>query len=443
MSLTKHVGLSGGAAMLALTSVCIAGNTETNTNAELQARLAAAEARLAELETQNGANWLTEQRAEQIRGLVDDVLADADTRSSLLQSGTSVGYDNGAIIGSADGNWLLRTNLLMQQRFMWNNQDMSPGGGDDDQWGFENTRTKFMLSGHVVNPDWFYRVDINVAGNGNPREGTTNAYLGYNYGNGWMVRIGSMKAPFLREELVEAQHQLAVERSVLNYLFTAGYVDGIAVDYTQDKWRGTVSYNDGAGTGQTAYPGPDTEFAITGRAEWLLSGTWDQFDDFTSPPGGEQGWLLGVAGHYEEGEHGTAGVETDFWSITGDLSYEGGGWGAFLAVMYADFDFNGAASDVSPLGVVAQASFYLEDDWELFGRYEWADLDASGVEDVSLFTVGVNKYFAGHNSKWTTDVGFGVDALDGVVPSPLTGWGTDGADEDGQVLLRTQWQILF
>src|SRR5262245_21772649 len=37
-----------------------------------------------ELRSQTGDNWLTEKRADEIRGLVQDVLADADSRASLL-----------------------------------------------------------------------------------------------------------------------------------------------------------------------------------------------------------------------------------------------------------------------------------------------------------------------------------------------------------------------
>src|SRR5438552_18728597 len=112
----------------------------------------------------------------------------------------TAGYDNGMVLGSADGNWLLRTNFLMQQRFIWNRQDSSVEdfGGDPNRYGFENTRSKFILSGHVVNPQWFYLIDINVGSNGggvslpflfggvlgageDPRTGVGNAYLGYDY----------------------------------------------------------------------------------------------------------------------------------------------------------------------------------------------------------------------------------------------------------------------
>src|SRR5690606_11994218 len=158
MSRTTRVGLLAGAAALTLTGVSNATPaSEGTSNEELIKQLTA---RIAALEADRGQERLTEQRAAEIRSLVHDVLADADTRASLLQGGMTAGYDNGFVLSSTDGNWLLRTNFLMQQRFIWNNRDGD--GVDGDVWGFENPRSKFILTGHVVNPDWFYRVDVNV-----------------------------------------------------------------------------------------------------------------------------------------------------------------------------------------------------------------------------------------------------------------------------------------
>src|SRR5262249_36066794 len=149
MSLKTRVGLLAGAAALTLTGVSVAGSPDATTNDD-QSRIAALEAKIAAMENANNQNWLTEQRASEIRGLVQDVLADADTRASLLQSGMTSGYDHGMVLGSADGNWLLRTNFLIQERFIWNlqNSGVEDFGADDNRYGFENTRTKFILSGH-------------------------------------------------------------------------------------------------------------------------------------------------------------------------------------------------------------------------------------------------------------------------------------------------------
>ena len=113
------------------------------------ARIGELESRLSSLETSEDSQWLTQQRADEIRMLVEDILADAETRSNLLLGS---GYDGGAVIGG--GDWMLRTNIHMQQRLIMN--DRAAGS----EWNFENTRTKFILSGNVVSPEWFYKVEI-------------------------------------------------------------------------------------------------------------------------------------------------------------------------------------------------------------------------------------------------------------------------------------------
>lgn len=472
----KLVGFLSGAAALTLTTGVIGDDLNDISKEELLQRLNAAESRIDQLEASNDGNWITEQRAEEMRNLVYDVLADADTRASLLQSGITAGYDNGAVLGSTDGNWLLRTNLLMQQRFIYNHQD-SDASDDDDRYGFENTRTKFIMTGHVVSPEWFYRVDVNVADNsssgnvvgllrnifedlgfddddvedaledfdafdftfGSRRGGVGNAYLGYDYGNGWKMKLGSMKAPLLREELVEAQYQLAVERSLTNYLFTAGYVDGIMAHYQGDQFGFGAMFSDGLRTGQTVWNLIDTDYAFTARGEWLAMGNWDQFSDFTSMRGSETGVLVGGAIHYQEGESDTTIEDLEILVLTADVSIEGDGWNAFGALIYSDIELGDF--DINPWAFVLQGGVFVTDNVELFGRYEFVDFDIDDAEDLSVFTGGVNYYFSGHNAKWTTDFMYGFDEV--LVGDTITGLRSDGLDEDGQFVLRTQLQILF
>lgn len=461
MSFSTRVGLLAGATALTLTGVSQGAGAD-----DMASRLAAAEAKIAAMEAANNQNWLTEQRAEEIKGLVQDVLADADTRASLLQAGATAGYDNGFIISSADGNWLLRFNFLMQQRFIFNSADNGPvpGTQDETRYGFENTRSKLMLSGHIVNSSWFYRWDNNFGSpsptpGGELRNSTGNAYLGHDYGNGWKIMMGSMKAPLLREELVEAQYQLATERSVFNYLFTGGYVDGLQVNYEGDQFRLAAMFSDGARTGQTAWnpAAGDTEYAFTGRGEFLASGTWDQFNDFTSATDGENGILIGAAAHWQSGEFGTVPTELEVLILTGDVSVEMGAFNFFAAIAWSDLEFNNVPGDLNPWGFLLQGGFHINESWEIFARYEFADADApTGViqPDLSIATVGVNKYFAGHNAKWTTDFGYSFEPLNVGAAIPgvpavgpgvgtITGFRTDAAGEDGQWVIRTQLQLLF
>jgi hypothetical protein len=476
MSPIKRVGFLVGAASLTLTGGSFA-DTNAQTNQELKSRINELESRLAAVESINSEDWLTEQRAEEIKGLVQDVLADADTRSSMLAQGANAGYDDGFVISSADGNWLLRTNFVLQTRWAWNHAS-SPTGGpggagtNNSAWGFEVPRAKFILSGNVVSPQWFYLIDINVgtnlggAGLGAPfnggsgvvplpdsRVGVLNAYAGYDYENGWKVRVGQFKDTFLREEIIDTRYQLAVERSNVNYLFTTGYTQGIAVDYETDQWRATANVNDGARTGATTALVATTAFAVTGRFEYLVMGTWDQFTDFTSPAGDEMGVLVGGAMHYQKFQAGITGSPNSWLGLTADAQMEFGGANAFVSGTWQNINQaagSGVASN-SQVGLVAQGGYYFTDMWEGFARYEMAILDQSTVATQQIISFGVNAYLSGHNAKWTTDFGISLSDLKanpGGAPgnsnvAPITNYRNDGAGHTGQFVIRSQLQIAF
>ena len=287
--------------------------------AELEAKSASDEARIAELEDRLAAleatgqsAWLTEQRAAEIRSMVADVLADAETRSNTLW-GMDAGYDDGAVIASGNGNWLLRTNFYMQERFVLNSQSNAPG--DDTVWGFENARTKFLLSGNVVSPEWFYQLEIELSGintglpNGDSRVGLLDAFVGYELGDGWKLAVGTFKIPLLREELIDSRYQQMVERSVINYVFTGGRTDGLIAEYYGERFHFLGSFNNGMNNVQyggavvTGGTSPITsttaDFAISARFEWLFEGEWDQFLTFSSPKGSKRALMLGGALHLQ------------------------------------------------------------------------------------------------------------------------------------------------
>jgi hypothetical protein len=431
-------------------------------NARNQARNAELESRVAAVEAQNNITWLTQQRADEVRAIVQDVLADADTRSSMLGP-VMAGYDDGFVLSSADGNWLLRTNFLMQQRLIFSEQDNSPpaSGGDDSRWGFENARTRFALSGNVINPDWFYRVEIEVASNdtgfpsGQSRTGLNDAYVGYDFGQGWRLWMGTFKAPLLREELIDASQQLAVERSYVNYVYTGGYTDGLAVEYRNAKFGQIGSYNNGiddavyGGNVMTGGTSPLTsgtaDFAATLRGEWLIAGDWDQLVQFTAPRGGGKAMMLGGAMQWQTARMDSTGMpDLDLLVLTGDFTGQFDGLGFYGAIIYTNADHSGSPG-VDTFGYVLQGGWYFSETWEAFARYEWSDTDslpgvASG-SDVSILTLGVNKYFHQQQAKWTTDFGLGFDPVPYTIP--ITGWRQDAPDEKYQFVVRSQLQILF
>jgi hypothetical protein len=98
----------GFAASVSLIMVGGTAQASDQTTESLRNEIASLRAEIATLRQDD--NWLNEQRADEIRGLVQDVLADADTRSSLMANGLTAGYDNGFMLGSEDGNFKLKIN---------------------------------------------------------------------------------------------------------------------------------------------------------------------------------------------------------------------------------------------------------------------------------------------------------------------------------------------
>lgn len=420
----------------------VAVRADDATVQELEARIRELEATVHRLSASAEDDWLTERRAAEIRALVHDVLADADTRASLLTDEIVAGHDGKFFVASADGNFRLNIGGQLQFRFVYNSQSQSPD--DDDRWGFENRRTKLRFSGHVVDPTWKF----NVLGAFNRDGGDLKlqtAAITKVLGDNWEVRIGQFKPPFMREASVSSRRQLAVERSLINAEFGQKRAQGVKLSYEDDLLAVQVMYGDGFGTANTPALERDTEFAITGRAELLVAGRWKQFNDFTSPIGDDLGLLLGAAVHYENDEFGTDDVEEELLTMTLDGSLEVGGWNAFAAFVYRTIDVNGGGvPSPDQFGFVVQGGFFfVPDEWEVFVRYEWGDLDEPDQDDLSVITAGVNRYFAKHALKWTTDIGLGFDPVSSDWASSGAGWRTDAPGEDTQIVLRSQLQLLF
>lgn len=413
------------------------------TDDDLRARIAEMERQLAAIKQENGDQWMTEQRATEIRALVQDVLHDADTRANLLQDGALAGYNKNFFLQDAEGNNVLKISGQMQFRYAKSFQDdLAPADGDTSRGGFENRRTKLTFEGNVLDPSWDYHITGAF-----PRDGGSflleDAYIKKELSDQWYVQAGQFKLPFLREESMSSKRQLLVERSLVNAEFTQGRSHAVQLGFQGEKFGFAAAFSDGFNSQNISALVYDTEYAATARGEFLAAGTWDQFKDFTSWRSDDFGLLIGGALHMEKQENGTlTGPEVERFTYTLDASAEFGGANLFAAFVGNNLD-DDATVDLDQWGAVVQGGIFITDDWELFGRYEFGDFDVIGVEDLSVVTVGVNKYWNKHNLKWTTDVGIGLDAVNAVWASSGADWRADNGTEDGQIVIRSQLQLLF
>lgn len=403
---------------------------------ELRQRVAELEAQVAEMGSKD-AGWMTEQRADEIRSLVRDVIADADTRASLLNA-SGLSYNDGFVFRSQDGDMEVAMSGQLQVRWVGNVQDDS--ADDSTRYGVENRRTKINWSGNVY--EWGFEVTGAFDRSGGSF-GLEDAIIEREVADGVTLAFGQYKPPFMREELVSSKRQLAVDRSLVNEAFNQDRSQGVMLSVdASDNVRFAASIDDGFGNDSTAALAEDTEFSISGRGEIMLDGGWRQFRDFTSAPGSDPGVMLGVAGHYQKDEYGTAsGPEIEQFAFTADASIELDGANIFGAVVWQSLD-DDAAVDFDQWGFVIQGGLYVTDDTELFGRFEWGDDDFS-EDDLTVVTIGVNKYYHSHSVKLSGDVGYAFENVSSFWDSSGVGWREDPADEDGQLVLRAQLQLLW
>lgn len=425
-----------------------------------------------------------EMSSDEVRAMVSEMMADANTRSSLLQSGGNAGHDGKFFLADSDGNFRLNVGGQVQFRYVANfGDENNASDGDDFTGGFQARRTKLAFSGHVINSDIFFKVNGAFNRNGG-NFGLEDAYVGYKFGNGWELQWGQFKAPFLREELVSSSRQLAAERSLTNELFTGNRTQGVQLNYKGEDFRAMISFNDGFNSANTDFNqdnqtfntpgvytptnggGAEADFGFTGRFEFKVAGEWGQFKDFTSKAGSEYAAMVGVAGHFESNETaaGFGGNPADIQAglYTVDLSVEGDGWNFFVAFIgastdiegLADVDLDGTGDDVSfdDYGIVVQGGIMIPDtDWELFARYDviFPDDDRAQDNEFSSITFGLNWYWAGHAAKLTLDAVIHFDESLGAEGNPLAfsafsdSLGQVGDDDDSEAVFRAQFQLLF
>lgn len=420
---------------------------------------------------------------DEVRSLVAEMMSDAETRSSLLQGGGMAGYDGGFKVGSADGNWSMKVNGLIQFRYIANFRDDGEIGADEDDFtnGFQTRKTRVTFSGNAVNPNLTYFIALENVGVGSrsfedtdndpntPDElvstdasGGWNAndiYFGYNMENGWKIRGGQYKIGFLKEELISERNTLAIERGVMNAVFNQGRSQGVGFTYESNDWRWAFDFTDGFRSANTDIADSgEAEYALTARGEWKWAGEWSALSDFTSKPGDASSGAVGFAAHWQQSTQSgaPADVDTDTWALTVDAQWESNGWSAFGAFVYNSSDTNAAgAPSVDNMGATIQVGYRWNETSEVFAKWDGIFLDDDGGtdpafdDDIHFITAGYNHYFAGNAAKLSVDVIYAISETQNLVGSggTLAGGSTDlgilGQGDGGEMALRAQFQLAF
>ena len=278
-------------------------NSLERDNAHLKAEVDA-------LRAETNQEWLTEQRATEIRGIVTDVLADSSSRMSLQNAGATAGWNSqlGFFLKSTDNRFSLQVGGLVQARYMFSNTGEAGFRNRDNfgnpalsgnaqqlpssQYGFDMPHTRLVFKGHVFEPGirYYLRTQFAPIDTFTPGENfvdpvTTgaldvlDAYVSFDLDNQWTLRVGQFKLPFSRERLVSVQNLLTATRSFVDEIQGVGRSQGVELSTRSDDLHWAVAISDGGTDNLLAGISNDSGYFPVGTAP-VNTPYWDS----QSPP---------------------------------------------------------------------------------------------------------------------------------------------------------------
>jgi hypothetical protein len=342
----------------------------------------------------------------------------------------------------------MKINVLEQVRWTFNNRNDATDG-EDQTWGFENKRTRMTFGGNMVDSSWSYKVAYYFAYSNDVEFGSdgavlADAFVAKDLGGGLSMTVGQFKLPFSGEYGTDAGNLQFNDYSTVSNAFADGYGQGIMISHSADAFRAAVAYVNALSQVNENWDAgsPDDEYALTGRAEFKLSGTWDQFNNAMSFRGEEMGVLIGAGLNWADSN--TAG-DGDVFGATVDVTVDFGGANVMGAFYWDNLDDNAVGGE-NPYGFTLQGGVFVSDDWELVARYEYGDADTDADDnDFSTLTFGANWYMAQNTAKLGLNFGYAFDQIGDTWGGAAAGnnWLGDATGEDGQWLLQAQMSFSF
>ena len=419
---------------------------------------------------------------DQVRATVREMLADADTRSSLLEGGGTAGHNGrNFYLASGDGNFVMNFFAYTQLRYMIHfsqNANGAPSTATNDSFdsGFTNNLTVVGIFGNFLSPAWEYVISVEMSDNGGTNTPGTPAvvgppavpavpasstagggarlydgYISYKFDQNAKFQMGQYKSHFMREASLGDTTLMAANRSVLESAFGQGRSQGVSAIWANDAFMAAFDFNDGFRTANTNWNSTaESDFNVGGRFNWRFAGTDDQLKDYTSMPGDAFGGCVGGGVAYAQGLEDPASIlgagtpaelntRYKYLTYTIDAQVEGGGFGAYAAFVGSNDDARQpGVSSIDNFGAALQGNWRFHKDWEIFCRGDWVQLDsvqtnvAIGQRKNNFFvTPGINYYIAGHAAKVTLDCIIACNRSDALATNTIVPQGSAGTTGGG------------
>jgi hypothetical protein len=353
----------------------------------------------------------------------------------------------GFTIRSADGNYSMTPGVHFQFRTttVYNDQVRSNGDANIDN-GFEIHNLRFSLEGTAITKRLHYYFVWNSADGGT----LTNeeAYVQYDFADNFAVKLGQYREMIYHEQAVHDKRQMAADRSLLNEVLNGGqsFVQGVDLIWDpRSGFRGDIAFTDGYNSRNTNFQDPPSnafDFGVHARVEWAVMGDFRRYNQFTSLgyKGGDDLLVIGAGGDWSQSG------DFNVYHHNIDAQWNSGPLGIYVAYvgLYTD-PGNAGGSSSWDCGALVQASYLLNAQWELFGRYDYLHVSADspivhGTENTfHEIAVGLNYYLHGQNAKFTFDFGW----LPNGAPNNQSQIGVLANDGQNEYYVRGQFQLVL
>jgi hypothetical protein len=446
--------------LVAVGSSALFGTEVADSNSDVAAELKALKARVAELEKEENSNWMTQERTNQIRAIVEETIADAKKQGQFADA-DNFGYNNGFYIQTSDKKFKLNINGYTQFRYTFasdqvevpffkNMPDTStskPKSGDVD--GFDFRYARLYFSGNAFTPNLTYMIMGDFAGNTNANNfQLVDNYIAYRFNDTLNVRAGSYLVPYSRLEYISSGLAFVDFPAILSP-FDPKRSFGVSLygEPVKDKLTYEVMINNGPQAnhnGSAAQLGGSTDNRIGAASRVQLFGGTGKPADFADESDLRKdkstlAWMLAGAVGYDSVNQSTnafpgaqAGAGTfvgtnnspgfENFKINGDLyraTVDG-------EIKYCGLEFTSAAffeqinenpgAGVSNPGFANKSSFFqvsyygqigymFTPKWEVVGRAGEFFTEA-GPNQMDEFSLGLNYFMFGKNVKLQGDVTF-------------------------------------
>lgn len=302
-------------------------------------------------------------------------------------------------------------------------------------------RFRLKFDGFAFSPKLEYKIELALSNRDNgpaisQASNTANivldAVLKYHLSKNTEVWFGQTKLPGNRERVISSQALQFVDRSLVNSLYNLDRDLGVQLHHKFHIGNAVIKdkYAIALGQGRNITLSDTGGLSYTARLELLPFGEFsDKGDYFDADLAREKSPKLSLAAGYsynddatrKNGELGSFQKEArDLRTFFADAMFKYKGWSVTSEYMNKQADKNPLLNATNYFqtgwGWNIQSGYLFKNNFEIAGRYTLvrpsSQIKLAGLFDnIKEYTLGFSKYFAGHNLKVQSDIGYIDDYL--------------------------------